>query len=74
MPYTLSSPPNWLMGRQHTLLLIITTVVFKPKVGFSQEILNKQSVPLALACIFEDTIKEATSHGQPEEAMLKAPA
>lgn len=65
------SPPAGFWERQHTLLLIITT---KPKVGVSQEIQNKQSAPRAPACIFKETIKEATSPGQPEEAMLKAPS
>lgn len=74
MRKTLPSPPSGLWERQHTRLLIITTALFKPKVEISQEIQNKQSAPLAPACIFEETIKEATSPGQPQEAVLKAPA
>lgn len=54
--------------------LIITAVLFKPKVGVSKEIQNKQSAPLALACRFEGTVKMETSPRQPEEAMLKATA
>lgn len=69
---TLPSPPDGLWKRQDTLFLLITTALFKPKVGVSQEIQNKQYSPLALACIFEETIKETTSPEQPEDAMLEA--